>query len=46
MLWTLRGKDFVCVEPWTAPAGALASGEGLVHVPTRSTATLWFEIAV
>lgn len=25
VLWTLRGRDFVCVEPWTAPGGALAT---------------------
>lgn len=32
VVWTLRGRDFVCVEPWTAPGGALASGEGLLVV--------------
>lgn len=31
VVWTLQGKDFVCVEPWTAAAGALATG-GLLHV--------------
>src|SRR5581483_10982985 len=25
VLWTLKGKDFVCVEPWTARGGALAT---------------------
>jgi galactose mutarotase-like enzyme len=29
VVWTLPGKDFVCLEPWSAPADALNSGEGL-----------------
>jgi galactose mutarotase-like enzyme len=42
--WTLRGKDFLCVEPWTARAGALASGEGLLPVQAGATCRLAFEI--
>ncbi len=26
VVWTLPGRDFVCVEPWRAKPGALASG--------------------
>jgi galactose mutarotase-like enzyme len=33
VVWTLAGKDFVCVEPWTAPRDALNTGDGLIHVP-------------
>jgi galactose mutarotase-like enzyme len=29
VLWTTTLKDFVCVEPWTAPADALNTGVGL-----------------
>ena len=29
VVWTLGGRDFVCVEPWTAPADALNTGVGL-----------------
>lgn len=32
VIWTLAGKDFVCLEPWTSPGGALATGEGLVSL--------------
>lgn len=32
VLWTVKGKDYVCVEPWTAPGGALVTGEGLRFV--------------
>jgi len=30
VVWTLPGKDFVCLEPWTAAANALATGERLL----------------
>ncbi len=30
VVWTLRGKDFVCVEPWTCPGNALNSGDRLI----------------
>jgi galactose mutarotase-like enzyme len=32
VVWSLAGKDFICVEPWTAPANALNSGEGLLWI--------------
>jgi galactose mutarotase-like enzyme len=33
VVWTLAGKDFVCVEPWTASGNALNGGEHLLVVP-------------
>ncbi|MFP2905710.1 aldose epimerase [Pyxidicoccus sp. 3LFB2] len=44
VVWTLKGKDFVCVEPWTAAAGALATGQGLLHVQPGARASLAFDI--
>ncbi|PSM30491.1 aldose epimerase, partial [Haliangium sp. UPWRP_2] len=35
VVWTVKGKDFVCVEPWTARANALNSKDGLVHIGPR-----------
>jgi len=32
-VWTLRGRDFVCVEPWTARANALNDGQALAVAP-------------
>jgi galactose mutarotase-like enzyme len=32
VVWAVAGKDFICVEPWTAPANALNSGERLLWV--------------
>lgn len=40
VLWTLPGQPFVCVEPWTAPGGALASGAGLLTVAPKATEAL------
>ncbi len=45
VVWTLQGRDFVCVEPWTAPAGALATGEGLLHVAPGERRALGFSIS-
>jgi galactose mutarotase-like enzyme len=33
VLWTLPGRPFVCVEPWSAPANALHTGGGLQVPP-------------
>jgi galactose mutarotase-like enzyme len=32
VFWTVAGKDFVCLEPWTAPRNALNTGEDLLHL--------------
>lgn len=45
VVWTVAGKDFVCVEPWTAPAGALNSGGGLLWLEPGETRRLWLEIS-
>ncbi|MEA5502905.1 aldose epimerase [Halotia wernerae UHCC 0503] len=29
VFWTLKGKDFYCLEPWTAPRNSLNTGEHL-----------------
>lgn len=36
VLWTQPGKDFICVEPWTAPGGALATGGAIPVAPGAS----------
>lgn len=46
VIWTLAGKDFVCVEPWTAPGDALNTGDGLIELAPGETRTLWTEIAL
>jgi galactose mutarotase-like enzyme len=44
VIWTLHYKDFVCVEPWSAPAGALCTGEGLIQLPPGEKARGMFQI--
>ena len=44
VVWTLAGKDFVCLEPWTAAANALNTGASLLVVPPRSHVALFVEI--
>ncbi len=47
VVWSLPGKDFVCLEPWTALANALGSarGEGIRVVAPGEVDTAWVEIA-
>jgi galactose mutarotase-like enzyme len=43
VVWTLAGKDFVCLEPWTAPANALNAGaesEDLIVLAPNESRTL------
>lgn len=44
VLWTLPGQPFVCVEPWTAPGGALETGEGLRVVAPGAMEALAVEL--
>ncbi len=39
VVWTLPGRDFVCVEPWRARAGALADGTAPEVAPGASHST-------
>jgi len=46
VVWTLPARDFVCVEPWRAPGGALASGTAPYVAPgTAATTTLRVSLA-
>ena len=46
VVWTLAGKDFVCLEPWTAAADALNTGEKLFDVAPGASKTLTFSMAL
>ena len=46
VVWTLGGRDFVCVEPWTAPAGALRTGEGLLWLAPGERRELALRLSV
>nr|WP_242019485.1 aldose epimerase [Trichocoleus sp. FACHB-40] len=41
VFWTVKGKDFYCIEPWSAARNALNTGEQLIHLePGASLETL------
>jgi galactose mutarotase-like enzyme len=44
VVWTLTGRDFVCVEPWTCPGNALNTGDRLIVLAPMESRSLWFEI--
>lgn len=49
VFWTVKGKEFYCLEPWTAGRNALNTGDRLTHLApssslettVRLTAKLW-----
>ncbi len=43
VVWTLEGKDFVCVEPWTCPGNALNTRDRLTTLAPRESRTVWVE---
>lgn len=46
VVWTLPGRDFICVEPWRERAGVLAQGKAPVVAPSDSlTTTLSLSLA-
>ncbi len=45
IVWTVAGKDYICLEPWTAFANALNSGEDLLEVEPGQSRTLWVEFS-
>jgi galactose mutarotase-like enzyme len=46
VIWTLASKDFVCLEPWTAPANALNTGDGLTILAPGATREMFVELAL
>jgi galactose mutarotase-like enzyme len=45
VLVSIPGRDFLCLEPWTAPPNALVTGESLLVVPPGETLELWTQYA-
>lgn len=41
VFWTLKGKDFYCLEPWTAPRNALNTGTNLLYVEPGQSLQTW-----
>jgi galactose mutarotase-like enzyme len=37
LFWTVKGKDFYCLEPWTAPRNSMNTGDHLLTVAPGET---------
>jgi galactose mutarotase-like enzyme len=35
VFWTLKDKDFYCLEPWSAPRNAINTGDKLLVIPPK-----------
>lgn len=46
VFWTVKGKDYYCLEPWTAPRNALNSGEHLLHLEPGASLETFFNLSV
>ncbi|NJR57934.1 MAG: aldose epimerase [Cyanobacteria bacterium CRU_2_1] len=46
VFWTVKGKDYYCLEPWSAPRNALNTGENLLHLEPQSSLKTIVKIAL
>ena len=46
VFWTVKGKDFYCLEPWTAPRNALNTGDHLIQLAPGSSCETLVRLAV
>jgi len=44
VIWSVKDKEFVCVEPWTAKNGALNTGVGLRYLEAGQSLKTYFSI--
>jgi len=45
VFWTVKGKDFYCLEPWTGPRNALNTGENLLTLEPGAQMETFVRIA-
>jgi galactose mutarotase-like enzyme len=46
VFWTVKGKDYYCLEPWTAPRNAMNTGEDLLTLAPQATMETHVRFAV
>lgn len=46
VFWTVKGKDFICLEPWSAPRNSLNTGEKLTYIEPGNTEEAVVEMIV
>ncbi len=44
VVWTLEGRPFVCVEPWTCPGNALNTGDRVITLSPGEIGLFWIEL--
>lgn len=44
VVWTLEGRPFVCVEPWSSPGNALNTGDRLITILPGKSGLFWVEL--
>jgi galactose mutarotase-like enzyme len=45
VFWTIKGKDYYCLEPWSAPRNALNSGKDLTWLKPGTSLETWVKLA-
>ncbi|MBW4469467.1 MAG: aldose epimerase [Stenomitos rutilans HA7619-LM2] len=46
VFWTVKGKPFYCLEPWTAGRNAMNTGDRLIHLAPGASLETTFTLAV
>lgn len=46
VFWTVKGKQYCCLEPWSSPRNALNTGEQLLSLEPGASYEAWVEISV
>lgn len=46
VFWTVKGKDFYCLEPWTAPRNAMNTGNHLLHLDPGQTLAIAMKLLI
>jgi galactose mutarotase-like enzyme len=46
VFWTVKGQNYICLEPWSAPRNALNTGEQLIYLEPQDSREAIVEIRV
>jgi galactose mutarotase-like enzyme len=46
VFWTIKGKDYYCLEPWTAPRNALNTGTDLIYIEPGDEVQTWVNLVI
>ncbi|BAU12645.1 aldose 1-epimerase [Leptolyngbya sp. NIES-3755] len=46
VFWTVKGKDFYCLEPWSAPRNALNTGDRILSIEPGTTLNTTVSLSV